>query len=97
MSKIQDSAKLRRLADLINQERWIGMDIDVKGEIYEGLQRNAEDTKSIAGQYFTPRLLIQAIVDVIRPSPGETICVRLTGAPLCRLLISLDSGLFLNG
>lgn len=54
LSKIQDPAKLRRLIELINQETWIGMDIDVKGEIYEGLlQKNAEDTKSGAGQYFT--------------------------------------------
>src|SRR5205823_9899592 len=37
LSKIQDPAKLRRLVELINQETWIGMDIDVKGEIYEGL------------------------------------------------------------
>jgi type I restriction enzyme M protein len=51
------------------------MDIDVKGEIYEGLlQKNAEDTKSGAGQYFTPRPLIKAITEVIRPSPDETIC-----------------------
>ena len=45
-NKIQDPAKLRRLIDLINQETWIGMDIDVKGEIYEGLlQKNAEDIR----------------------------------------------------
>jgi type I restriction enzyme M protein len=75
LSKIQDPAKLRRLVELINQETWIGMDIDVKGEIYEGLlQKNAEDTKSGAGQYFTPRPLIKAIVDVMRPVPNETIC-----------------------
>ncbi len=50
------------------------IDIDVKGEIYEGLlQKNAEDIKSGAGQYFTPRPLIKAMVDVI-PGPGATIC-----------------------
>jgi type I restriction enzyme M protein len=75
LNKIQDPAKLRRLIELINQETWVGMDIDVKGEIYEGLlQKNAEDTKSGAGQYFTPRPLIKAITEVIRPSPDETIC-----------------------
>ena len=75
LSKIQDPAKLRRLLELINQETWVGMDIDVKGEIYEGLlEKNAEDTKSGAGQYFTPRPLIKAIVDVMRPAPNETIC-----------------------
>jgi type I restriction enzyme M protein len=74
-NKIRDPAKLRRLIELINAETWVGLDIDVKGEIYEGLlQKNAEDVKSGAGQYFTPRPLIKAIVDVIRPEPGMTIC-----------------------
>jgi len=74
-NRIQDPAKLRRLIDLINDETWVGLDIDVKGEIYEGLlQKNAEDIKSGAGQYFTPRPLIKAMVDVIKPQPGATIC-----------------------
>jgi type I restriction enzyme M protein len=73
-NKIQDPAKLRRLIELINGEVWMGLDIDVKGDIYEGLlQKNAEDTKSGAGQYFTPRPLIKAIVEVIRPQPGMTV------------------------
>ncbi|HLE25747.1 MAG TPA: class I SAM-dependent DNA methyltransferase [Thermodesulfobacteriota bacterium] len=74
-NKIQDPAKLKRLVMLINDETWVGLDIDVKGEIYEGLlQKNAEDIKSGAGQYFTPRPLIKAIVEVMRPEPGMTIC-----------------------
>ncbi|MBI5840085.1 MAG: SAM-dependent DNA methyltransferase [Chloroflexi bacterium] len=74
-NKIQDPAKLRRLIELIDGETWIGLDIDVKGDIYEGLlEKNAQDTKSGAGQYFTPRPLIKAIVDVMRPEPGKTIC-----------------------
>ncbi|KCZ71060.1 type I restriction-modification system methyltransferase subunit [Candidatus Methanoperedens nitroreducens] len=74
-NKIQDPAKLRRLIELINGETWVGLDIDIKGEIYEGLlQKNAEDIKSGAGQYFTPRPLIKAMVDVIKPQPGATIC-----------------------
>ena len=74
-SRIQDPAKLRRLITLIDGETWTGLDMDVKGEIYEGLlEKNAQDTKSGAGQYFTPRPLIQAIVDVMRPEPGQTIC-----------------------
>lgn len=75
-NKIQDPAKLRRLiADLINREKWVILEADVKGDAYEGLlEKNAQDTKSGAGQYFTPRPLIQAIVDCIRPAPGETIC-----------------------
>ena len=74
-NKIQDPAKLKRLIQLINDETWIGLDIDVKGAIYEGLlQKNAEDIKSGAGQYFTPRPLIQAIVEVMKPEPMQTIC-----------------------
>jgi len=73
-NKIQDPAKLRRLIVLINAEVWVGLDIDVKGEIYEGLlQKNAEDIKSGAGQYFTPRPLIKAMVEVSKPEPGMTI------------------------
>ena len=75
-NKIQDPAKLRRLiADLIDKEEWSSLDTDVKGDAYEGLlQKNAEDVKGGAGQYFTPRPLIRAIVDVMRPSPGEVVC-----------------------
>ena len=75
-NKIQDPAKLRRLvADLIDREQWLTLSADVKGDAYEGLlEKNAQDTKGGAGQYFTPRPLIDAIVDVIRPRPGETIC-----------------------
>lgn len=75
-NKIHDPAKLRRLiVELINREHWLGLSGDVKGDAYEGLlEKNAQDTKSGAGQYFTPRALIEAIVDVIRPQPGEVIC-----------------------
>ncbi len=74
-NKIQDPAKLRRLISLIDEETWTGLDIDVKGEIYEGLlEKNAQDIKSGAGQYFTPRPLIKAIVDVMQPQPGQTLC-----------------------
>jgi type I restriction enzyme M protein len=75
-NKIQDPAKLRRLiADLIDKEEWSSLDTDVKGDAYEGLlQKNAEDVKGGAGQYFTPRPLIRAIVDVMQPQPGEMIC-----------------------
>jgi type I restriction enzyme M protein len=75
-NKIQDPAKLRRLiVDLIDRETWIALETDVKGDAYEGLlEKNAEDTKSGAGQYFTPRSLIRAIVDVMAPAPGATLC-----------------------
>jgi type I restriction enzyme M protein len=75
-NKFQDPAKLRRLiVDLIDNENWSAMSADVKGDAYEGLlEKNAQDTKSGAGQYFTPRPLICAMVDVIDPQPKETIC-----------------------
>jgi type I restriction enzyme M protein len=74
-NRIQDPAKLRRLiVDLIDREEWSSLDADVKGDAYEGLlEKNAQDTKGGAGQYFTPRPLIQAIVEVMRPRPGERI------------------------
>jgi type I restriction enzyme M protein len=75
-NRIQDPAKLRRLVvDLIDQEQWMTLDAEVKGDAYEGLlEKNAQDMKSGAGQYFTPRPLIEAIVRVMRPQPGETVC-----------------------
>jgi len=75
-NKIQDPAKLRRLViDLIDREQWMTLDADVKGDAYEGLlAKNAEDVKSGAGQYFTPRPLIQAIADVMRPDASMRVC-----------------------
>ncbi len=74
-SKIDDPAKLQRLVSLIDGETWMGVNVDVKGTIYEGLlERNAGEVKSGAGQYFTPRALIQAMVEVVDPEPGETVC-----------------------
>lgn len=73
-NKIQDPAKLSRVINLINQEQWTMMGANIKGEIYEGLlEKNAEDTKSGAGQYFTPRSLIKAIVECVQPKPLKTI------------------------
>lgn len=72
---IQNPARLKQLiVDLIDKETWTILDADVKGDAYEGLlERGAEDTKSGAGQYFTPRAIIDAMVEVTRPTPGETI------------------------
>ena len=72
---IQDPAKLRRLVvSLINEETWTSVDADVKGDAYEAiLQDGAADTKSGAGQYFTPRPLVRAMIACLRPDPGETI------------------------
>lgn len=73
-NKITDPAKLFRLIDMVDGTKWVMLGADVKGDIYEGLlERNAEDTKSGAGQYFTPRALIRAMVACMRPVPGQTI------------------------
>ena len=63
------------IVDLIDKENWSALSADVKGDAYEGLlEKNAQDLKSGAGQYFTPRALIQGMVDCIAPKPGETVC-----------------------
>ena len=73
-NKIQDPAKLERLIKMIEKEQWSTLPADVKGDIYEGfLERNAQDVQSGAGQHFTPRPLIQAIVDVMQPKPADTV------------------------
>ena len=74
-NRIQDPAMLRRIiVDLMDKEEWSTLDADVKGDLYEGLlQKNAEDVKSGAGQYFTPRVLIEAIVEVMQPQPDDRV------------------------
>ena len=74
--EIQNPATLKRLiVDLIENENWMSMKADVKGDIYEGLlAKSASESPKGAGQYFTPRELIKAIVDVMQPSPDDTIC-----------------------
>lgn len=73
-NKIQDPAKLLKVVDMIDKEQWTMVGADVKGDIYEGLlEKNAADTKSGAGQYFTPRALIQAMVACVRPQPLKTV------------------------
>lgn len=74
-NKIDKPVYLKKVITLINEESWLVMDGDVKGAIYESiLEKNGQDKKSGAGQYFTPRSLIQAMVDVARPQIGETVC-----------------------
>jgi type I restriction enzyme M protein len=73
-NKIQDPAMLAKVIDMINSENWLVMGVDVKGDIYEGLlEKNAEDVKSGAGQYFTPRALIRAMIECVQPQPMKTI------------------------
>lgn len=74
-NRIQDPAKLKRLiVDLIDKENWSASGTDLKGDAYEELlSKGASDKGSGAGQYFTPRDLIRAIVDVIDPTPADTV------------------------
>ena len=73
-NKISKAAILYRIVQMIDAENWVSMSSDVKGDIYEGLlQKNAEDTKSGAGQYFTPRSVIQAMVACVAPEPMKTV------------------------
>ena len=74
-NKIDKPVYLKKVITMINGEQWLVMDGDVKGAIYESiLEKNGQDKKSGAGQYFTPRSLIQAMVDVVQPKIGETVC-----------------------
>lgn len=75
-NKLSDPAKLKRVVSLIDKEGpWIGLKVDVKGEIYEGLlERNASEVKSGAGQYFTPRPVIETVVKCVDPKITETVC-----------------------
>ena len=74
-NKIQDPAKLKKLiVELIDAENWSATGVDVKGDAYEGLlAKGAEDIKSGAGQYFTPRSLIKAMVDCIQPTVKDSV------------------------
>ena len=74
--EIQNPATLKRLiVDLIDPEDWMSMHADVKGDIYEGLlAKSAQESPKGAGQYFTPRELIKAVVDCVQPGPDDTVC-----------------------
>ena len=73
-NKIQDPAHLSKIIKMIDEENWVSMDADVKGDIYEGLlSKNAEEGGKGAGQYFTPRSLIKAMAACIQPEPKKTI------------------------
>jgi type I restriction enzyme M protein len=74
-NRVQDPAKLKRLiVDLIDQQKWSATGVDIKGDAYEELlSKGAEDIKSGAGQYFTPRALIDAMVECVDPRPSDTV------------------------
>jgi type I restriction enzyme M protein len=72
-NEFRSPVNLRSLIDLIDEIEWTSLDVDVKGEAYEGLlQKYAEEEKG-AGQYFTPRPIIRTIVQVMDPKVGETV------------------------
>jgi type I restriction enzyme M protein len=75
-NKFQNPAKVRRVTvDLIDKENWPALSADVKGDVYDGLlEKNAQNTKPGAGQYFTRLAQIRGMVDCIAPKPGETVC-----------------------
>lgn len=74
-NKIDKPVYLKKVISMINEQNWLIMDGDVKGAIYENiLEKNGSDKKSGAGQYFTPRSLIQAMVEVTRPQITEKVC-----------------------
>lgn len=74
-NKINKPVNLQKIIEMIDEQNWFELGTDVKGAIYEGiLEKNSQETKKGAGQYFTPRSLISAIVDVTRPQIGEVVC-----------------------
>ncbi len=74
-NKIRKPANLEKIIHGIDTESWYSLNLDVKGEIYEGLlEKHSAEVKDVAGQYFTPRALISTMVEVLNPKPGETIC-----------------------
>ena len=73
-NKIDRPVMLKEVFKMVDGENWYMMEGDLKGAIYERiLEDNGQDKKSGAGQYFTPRALIKAIVDVVDPKINETV------------------------
>lgn len=74
INKIDRPVMLAKVIEMVGEENWYMMEGDFKGAIYESiLEKNGQDKKSGAGQYFTPRALIKAIVEVVNPKIGETV------------------------
>jgi type I restriction enzyme M protein len=79
LSRFTNPVNLKRLIGLVDETEWTELNIDVKGEAFEGLlEKAASEGKKGAGQYFTPRILIQSIVRCMKPDPRKnpdfTIC-----------------------
>ena len=72
VSRFNSADNLKRLIGLIDETEWTALDVDVKAAVFEGLlEKAADEGKKGAGQYFTPRLLIQTIVQCVRPDPRQ--------------------------
>lgn len=73
-NKIDRPVMLAKVIEMVSGEEWYMMEGDFKGSIYESiLEKNGQDKKSGAGQYFTPRALIQTMVEVVNPKIRETV------------------------
>ena len=73
-NKIDRPVMLAKVIEMVSEENWYMMEGDFKGAVYESiLEKNGQDKKSGAGQYFTPRALIQTIVEVVDPKITETV------------------------
>src|ERR1700678_570497 len=82
-SRFNNPVNLKKLLGLIDDENWIALNVDVKAAAFEGLlEKAASEGKKGAGQYFTPRILIQAIVACTRPDPRGTSDFKIS-APAC--------------
>jgi type I restriction enzyme M protein len=82
-SRFNNPVNLKKLIELIDETEWISLDVDVKAAAFEGLlEKAASEGKKGAGQYFTPRLLIQAIVRCIKPDPRTSKDFKI-GDPAC--------------
>ena len=70
MPRFNNPVNLKKVISMIDDEDWSSMDVDVKGAAFEGLlEKAASEGKKGAGQYFTPRVLIDAIIHVMQPDP----------------------------
>jgi len=73
ISRFSNPVNLKKLVNLIDEVEWTGLNVDVKAAAYEGLlEKSAAEGKKGAGQYFTPRILIQSIVRCMKPDPRKT-------------------------
>lgn len=73
-TRLREPRHLKQMIETLDQIDWFSAQEDGLGDLYEGLlEKNANETKSGAGQYFTPRALIDSIVRCVKPQPGETI------------------------